>query len=46
LRGAYNRMFPTKYAKFAGRPLLSLDAQLFDEGAMTQGDTISRGLWD
>ena len=44
--GAYNRMFPTKYAKFAGRPLLSLDAQLFDEGAMTLGDSISRGLWD
>jgi len=43
---AHNRMFPTKYAKFAGRPLVWLDAQLFDQGAMTLGDTISRGPWD
>jgi hypothetical protein len=43
---AHNRMFPTKYAKFAGRPLVSLDAQLFNEGTMPLGDTISRGLWD
>jgi len=43
---AHNRMFPTKYAKFAGRPLVSLDAQLFNEGTMTLGDTISCGLWD
>jgi hypothetical protein len=43
---AENRMFPTKYAKFAGRPLLSLDEQLFDDGSTTRGDTISRGLWD
>jgi len=43
---AHDRMFPTKYAKFAGRPLVSLDARLFDEGTMTLGDTISRGFWD
>jgi hypothetical protein len=43
---AHSRMFPTKYAKFAGRPLVSLDAQLFNEGTMTLGDTISCGLWD
>jgi len=40
---AHNRMFPTKNAKFAGRPLVSLDAQLFCEGTMTLGDTISHG---
>jgi hypothetical protein len=28
----HNRMFPTKYATFAGRPLVSLDARLFDDG--------------
>lgn len=43
---AHNQMFPTKYAQFAGRPLVSLDARLFDNGAATLGDTISRGLWD
>jgi hypothetical protein len=36
----HNRMFPTKYA------MRSLDARLFDNGMMTLGDTISRGLWD
>jgi hypothetical protein len=43
---AHNRMFPTNYATFAGRKLVSLDARLFDEGAATLGETISRGLWD
>jgi hypothetical protein len=43
---AYNRMYPTKYAKFGDRPLLSLDAQLFKDGTATLGDTISHGLWD
>jgi len=37
---AHNRMFPTKFA------MRSLDARLFDNGMMTLGDTISRGLWD
>jgi hypothetical protein len=39
-------MFPTNYATFAGRRLVSLDAQLFEDGSTTLGDTISRGLWD
>jgi len=26
--------------------LRSLDARLYDDGATTLGDTISRGLWD
>ena len=43
---AQNGMFPTKYRKFGGRPLVSLDEQLFDDGLMTRGDTITRGLWD
>lgn len=43
---AHNRMFPTNYATFAGRRLVSLDAQLFEDGSTTLGDTISRGLWD
>jgi hypothetical protein len=42
----YNRTFPTKYAKFGDSPLVSLDEVLFDNGSMTRGDTISRGLWD
>jgi hypothetical protein len=43
---AHNRMFPTKYAKFGDSPLVSLDEQLFEDGATTRGDTVSRGLWD
>jgi hypothetical protein len=43
---AHNRMFPTKFAKFGDRPLVSLDDVLFDGGTTTRGDTISRGLWD
>jgi hypothetical protein len=43
---ATNRMFPTMFAKFGDSPLVSLDEQLFEDGATTTGDTISRGLWD
>ncbi len=43
---AHNRMYPTKYGKFGDRPLVSLDARLFEDGATTLGDTITRGLWD
>jgi hypothetical protein len=43
---AQDRMFPTKYAKFGDRPLLSLDAHLFEDSLTTRGDTISQGLWD
>jgi hypothetical protein len=42
----YNRTFPTKYAKFGGGSLISLDEVLFDDGTHTRGDTVSRGLWD
>jgi hypothetical protein len=35
----YNRMFPTKYAKFGDRPLVSLDEVLFENGLTTRGDT-------
>lgn len=43
---AQNRMFPTKYAKFGGSPLVSLDEVLFEDGSTTRGDTITRGFWD
>jgi hypothetical protein len=43
---AHYRMFPTKFAKFGDSPLLSLDEVLFDDGAATRGDSVSRGLWD
>jgi hypothetical protein len=43
---AHNRMYPTKYRKFGGSPLVSLDEVLFDDGTATRGDTVSRGLWD
>lgn len=43
---AHNRLFPTNFAKFGDGRMVSLDARLFDDGAMTVGDTISRGLWD
>ena len=42
---SYNKMFPTKYAKFGNAPLVSLDATIFDDGNMTRGDTVSEGLW-
>jgi hypothetical protein len=42
---AHNRRFPTKFAKFGDSQLLSLDEVLFEDGSMTRGDTISRGLW-
>jgi hypothetical protein len=43
---AHNRMFPTNFAKFGDSKLVSLDEVLFDDGTMTRGDTITRGLWD
>lgn len=43
---AHNRMYPTKYRKFGDSPLVSLDEAIFEDGATTRGDTISRGLWD
>jgi hypothetical protein len=43
---ANNRLFPTKYAKFGNSPLVSLDEVMFEDGSMTRGDTVSRGLWD
>jgi hypothetical protein len=43
---AYNRMFPTNFAKFGDGKLVSLDEVLFEGAATTRGDTISRGLWD
>jgi hypothetical protein len=43
---AQDQMFPTKYRTFAGRPLLSLDEQPFEDGATTRGDTVSKSLWD
>ena len=42
----FNRLYPTKYAKFGGGRLVSLDEVLFDDGSATIGDTVSRGLWD
>jgi hypothetical protein len=42
----FNRLYPTKYAKFGDSQLLSLDEVLFDSGSTTRGDTISHGLWD
>jgi hypothetical protein len=41
-----NEMFPIKYRKFGDRALVSLDELAFQDGSMTLGDTISRGLWD
>jgi hypothetical protein len=43
---AHNRLFPTKYAKFGNALLVSLDEVMFEDGATTRGDTVSRGLWD
>jgi hypothetical protein len=43
---AHYRMFPTSYAKFGDRPLVSLDEVLFEDGSTTRGDTVSLGLWD
>jgi hypothetical protein len=42
----YNRMFPTKYAKFGNSPMVSLDEVMFEDGSATRGDTVSCGLWD
>jgi hypothetical protein len=43
---AYNRTYPSKYAKFGNRPLLSLDEVLFDDGATTRGANITHSIWD
>jgi hypothetical protein len=40
------KLFPTKFRKFGDGLLVSLDEQLFDDGTVTRGDTVSRGLWD
>ena len=42
----FNRMFPTKYAKFGDGQLLSLDEVMFDDGTRTRGENVSRTLWD
>ena len=42
----HNRMYPTKFAKFGNSPLVSLDEVMFEDGSMTRGDAVSRGLWD
>jgi hypothetical protein len=42
----FNKLFPTKYAKFGNSPLVSLDEVMFEDGSTTRGDTVSRGLWD
>jgi hypothetical protein len=42
----HNREFSTAYPKFGGKLLQSLDAPIFEDGATTRGDTVSRGLWD
>jgi hypothetical protein len=42
----FNKLFPTAYAKFGNARLVSLDEVLFEDGATTRGDTVSRGLWD
>ncbi len=41
---AHNRMYPTNYARFGGSRLVSLDEKLFEDGSITRGDTITRGL--
>jgi hypothetical protein len=42
----FNRLYPTKYAKFGDSSLVSLDEVLFDGGLATRGDNVSRELWD
>jgi hypothetical protein len=42
----FNRLYPTKYAKFGDSQLVSLDEVLFGSGSTTKGDSVSRGLWD
>lgn len=42
----FNKLFPTKYAKFGNSPLVSLDEVMFEDGTATRGDNVSRGLWD
>jgi hypothetical protein len=42
----FNKLYPTKFAKFGSSPLVSLDEALYDDGGATRIDTITRGLWD
>jgi hypothetical protein len=42
----FNRLFPTKYAKFGNSPLVSLDEVLFEHGTATRGENAFRSLWD
>jgi hypothetical protein len=42
----HDRLFPTKFRKFGDSLLVSLDEQLFDDGATTRGDNITARLWD
>ena len=42
----YNRQHPTKFAKFGDSQLVSLDERLFEDGATTRGDMVTRSLWD
>jgi hypothetical protein len=40
-----HRMF-SMYVPVVGRIMRSTDQRLFDDGQMTLGDTVARGLWD
>jgi hypothetical protein len=42
----FHREFPTKYRKFGDAQLVSLDEVMFEDGTVTRGDAVSRGLWD
>jgi hypothetical protein len=42
--GEFNKLYPTKYAKFGDARLVSLDEVIFDSGTAARGDTASRGL--
>lgn len=42
---AHNRMF-SQYVPIVGGLMRSTDQRLFDDGQMTLGDTVARGLWD
>jgi hypothetical protein len=45
LKAEHNRLYPTKYRKFGDAKLISLDELVFEDGATTIGDQVSRGLW-
>ncbi|MEH2501414.1 hypothetical protein V1290_000225 [Bradyrhizobium sp. AZCC 1578] len=42
----FNRLYPTKFAKFGEGRLLSLDEALYEDGGGARIDTVTRGLWD